>query len=284
MGKVPPPSAARHVALVVHPYRPEAAALAARAREWWEGHGYGVVDAGGSDEGGETAVDTIDFAVSLGGDGTMLRTVQFAAGRGIPVLGVNLGSLGYLAQVEPSGMETAFARLVSGAYELEERMVLKVHVRRPVGDDVMLSALNEAGVQKTVPGRTIRLEVGIAGQPFLSYVVDGIIVATPTGSTGYNLSLRGPIVSPRLRLLIVTPISPHMLFDRSLVLDPDEVVRIEPKDGPVAVLVVDGSTITPVAPGTVVEVSGGNQPANIVRLGPDRFHPILAAKFGLRAR
>ncbi len=284
MENVPAPPAARHVAFVVHPDRREAADLAVQARKWWEGRGYAVVDLGENEQEDGTAAGPCEFAVSLGGDGTMLRTVQFAVGRGIPVLGVNLGSLGYLAQVEPGGMETAFGRLVAGDYEIEERMVLAVRVRRPVGRDVTAIGLNEAGVLKTVPGRTIRLDVAIAGHPFLSYVVDGIVVATPTGSTGYNLSLRGPIVSPRLRLLIVTPISPHMLFDRPLVLDPAEVVRIEPRDGPPAVLVVDGSNVVPVGLGETVDVSAGGQPARIVRFEPDRFHAILAAKFGLGTR
>ncbi len=284
MGKDPSPPEERQVALVVHPLRPEAAKLAARAREWWEHRGYGVTQLGETDLGDMAPAGRFDFAVSLGGDGTMLRTVEFTTGRGIPVLGVNLGSLGYLAQVEPGVMEAAFARLVAGDYEVEERMVLEIRVLRSAEEDVTVVGLNEAAVVKTTPGRTIRLDVAIAGHPFMSYVVDGIIVATPTGSTGYNLSLRGPIVSPELRLLIVTPVSPHMLFDRSLVLGPDEVVRIEPKDGPLAVLVVDGSTVVPVGPEDAVEVCGSRQPANVVRFGPPRFHSILRAKFGLGER
>jgi NAD+ kinase len=284
MGKDPSAPAQRQIALAVHPLRSEATALAARARRWWEARGYTVVDLGETDPADVPSDDTFDFAVSLGGDGTMLRTVQFTIGRGIPVLGVNLGSLGYLAQVEPAGMEAAFARLVAGDFEVEERMVLDVRVRQADGGVVTAVGLNEAGVLKTTPGRTIRLDVAIAGHPFLSYVLDGLVVATPTGSTGYNLSLRGPIVSPQLRLLIVTPISAHMLFDRSLVLDPAEVVRIEPKDGPLAVLVIDGRTVVPVGPEDVVEVSGAEPAAYVVRFGPPQFHSILAAKFGLGGR
>jgi len=284
MGKVPSPPARRQIALVVHPFGSEAAELAVRARAWWEERGYVVVDLGGESTRGARSHETFDFAVSLGGDGTMLRTAQFTIGRDIPLLGVNLGSLGYLAQVEPTAMEAAFARLIAGAYEVEERMVLEVAVLRPGGDEVTAFGLNEAGVVKTTPGRTIRLDVAIAGHPFLSYVADGIIVVTPTGSTGYNLSLRGPIVSPQLRLLLVTPISPHMLFDRSLVLDPAEVVRIEPRDSPAAILVVDGSSIVGVGAGDVVEVSGSRQTAHVVRFEPPRFHSLLRAKFGLGER
>jgi NAD+ kinase len=271
------------VALVVHPTRAEARPLAARARQWWEERGYGVVDVDDS-AGEEVAAEPFDFAVSLGGDGSMLRTVRFTVGRGIPVLGVNLGSLGYLAQVEPAGMEAAFGRLVAGDFEVDERMVLEASVSRPDGGVVTAVGLNEAAVVKTAPGRTIRLDVAIAGYPFLSYVADGMVVATPTGSTGYNLSLHGPIASPQLRLLVVSPISPHMLFDRSLVLGPAEVVRIELRGEPLAVLVVDGVTVAPVGPGDVVEVQGAERAAHVVRFGPERFHSILAAKFGLGER
>jgi len=284
MGKVPSPAVKGNIALVVHPFRPEADEIAALARKWWEDRGYKVVDIAEAEAANAVPTGPFEFAVSLGGDGTMLRTVQFTAGRDIPVLGVNLGSLGYLAQVEPAGMEAAFDRLVAGDCVVEERMVLDVRVRQADGGVVTALALNEAGVVKTTPGRTIRLDVAVAGHRFLSYVVDGIIVATPTGSTGYNLSLRGPIVSPQLRLLLVTPISPHMLFDRTLVLEPSEVVRIEPKDGPLAVLVVDGSTVVPVGPEDVVEVSGADRPAHVVRFGPPLFHSILRAKFGLGER
>ena len=284
MGKVPSPADKGKIALVVHPFRPEADELAALARKWWEDRGYKVVDIAEAEAANAVPTGPFEFAVSLGGDGTMLRTVQFTAGRDIPVLGVNLGSLGYLAQVEPAGMEAAFDRLVAGDCVVEERMVLDVRVRQADGGVVTALALNEAGVVKTTPGRTIRLDVAVAGHRFLSYVVDGIIVATPTGSTGYNLSLRGPIVSPQLRLLLVTPISPHMLFDRTLVLEPSEVVRIELKDGPLAVLVVDGSTVVPVGPEDVVEVSGADRPAHVVRFGPPLFHSILRAKFGLGER
>jgi len=206
MGKVPSPAVKGNIALVVHPFRPEADEIAALARKWWEDRGYKVVDIAEAEAANAVPTGPFEFAVSLGGDGTMLRTVQFTAGRDIPVLGVNLGSLGYLAQVEPAGMEAAFDRLVAGDCVVEERMVLDVRVLQADGGVVTALALNEAGVVKTTPGRTIRLDVAVAGHRFLSYVVDGIIVATPTGSTGYNLSLRGPIVSPQLRLLLVTPI------------------------------------------------------------------------------
>jgi NAD+ kinase len=145
-------------------------------------------------------------------------------------------------------------------------------------------ALNEAIVEKAGPGRTIRVDVAIAGRPFLTYAADGLIVSTPTGSTAYNLSARGPIVSPSLQAIVLTPISPHMLFDRSLVLEPGEVVTLRLADGPEAALVLDGTTILHLEPGDSVRCRGARLPARLVTFGTRDFHSILRAKFGLADR
>jgi NAD+ kinase len=279
---VEPPSG-RRVALVVNTSRPAAKELAEESRLWWEEHGYSVVVDYGSGNSGISEGD-LDFAVSLGGDGTMLRTVQLVLDRRVPVLGVNLGNLGYLTQVEPSGIAGAYARLVAGEYEVEERMTLEVTVGAAGGPQQKLVALNEVAVEKEGPGHTIRVAVAIAKRPFLTYVADGIIIATPTGSTAYNLSARGPIVSPRLRAIIVTPISPHMLFDRSLVLEPEETVSLRLLNGRGAVLSVDGSVLVPLSPDESVETAAGERPARVVRFERPDFHAILRAKFGLTDR
>lgn len=271
------------IALVVNPTRAGAQDLAARSRRWWEDRDFAVVVDDGSGVDGLAEGD-LDFAVSLGGDGTMLRTVQIVLDRQVPVLGVNFGNLGYLTQVEPAGVEQAFGRLVAGEFEVEERMTLEVAVGGQGAPGQRLVALNEVAVEKSAPGHTIRVAVSIAGRPFLTYVADGIIVATPTGSTAYNLSARGPIASPRLRAIILTPISPHMLFDRSLVLEPDEAVGLHLLDGRPAVLTVDGSTALPLALDETVEISAGRRAARIVRFGRPDFHAILRGKFGLADR
>ena len=141
---------------------------------------------------------------------------------GIPVLGVNIGRLGYLTQVEPADLENALAAFLDGTHQVEERMTLEVTVTGPDGRPLARRmALNEATVEKTVPGHTVRIATLIDDRPFVTYAADGLLVSTPTGSTAYNLSARGPVLSPRLRAIVVTPVSPHMLFDRPLVLDPD---------------------------------------------------------------
>ena len=273
------------IALVVHPEREQARELALVARRWWEDRGHTVLHEQSADELSASIdeLDKIDLAVSLGGDGTMLRTVQIGVQLGAIVLGVNLGSLGYLTQVEPSGMLKAFERLNVGDYEIEERMILDVTVTH--GNQITtLTGLNEAVVEKISPGHTIRVQSHIGGRPFLSYAADGILVATPTGSTAYNLSLRGPIVSPRMRCLILTPISPHMLFDRSVVLDPVESVVLEVLSDRPAALAVDGSRVIDLQPGDSMLLGAGVNPAHIVSLGASDFYGVLRAKFGLTDR
>jgi len=273
---------ANRVALVVNPKRAAASELAEKARTWWEERGYAVVIDDGLGAPGVGSKD-LDFAISLGGDGTMLRTVQLVLERRVPVLGVNFGNLGYLTQVEPSGLSEAFDRLVAREFDIEERMTLLLAVTS-LGEQRTLVALNEVVLEKGAPGHTVHVAVAIKDRPFLTYVADGIIVATPTGSTAYNLSARGPIVSPSLRAIVMTPISPHMLFDRSLVLEPDETVGLELLDGPTAVLSVDGSMLVPVTIDDRVRIGAGPTPARIVRFGRPDFHAILRAKFALADR
>ena len=145
-------------------------------------------------------------------------------------------------------------------------------------------ALNEGVVEKLEPGHTVRLHVSIDGAAFTSYAADGLIVATPTGSTAYSLSARGPVVSPRHRALLLTPVSPHMLFDRSLVLDPDESVEIEVAGHRPVALTVDGQQMVTLSEGDVVSFAASAATAQFVRFGGHRFHRILKSKFGLADR
>jgi NAD+ kinase len=220
------------------------------------------------------------LAISLGGDGTMLRTVDMVCANGAPVLGVNLGQMGYLTEVEPEGLEKSFERFVAGDFEVAERMTLDVVVE----GGPRFVALNEAVIEKVAPGRTVRLEVRIGGKHFISYVADGLILSTPTGSTAYNLSARGPIVSPSLRAMVLTPISPHMLFDRSLVLDPGEWVSMRLTSETPAAVAIDGSVPVELTTGQEVVVTAAPRPARLVTFGRHDFHAVLRAKFGLNDR
>ncbi len=231
-------------------------------------------------------VKDVDVAVSLGGDGTMLRTIELVAPHDIPVIGVNLGQLGYLTEVDPRHLGRSLDQFFAGDYHVEERMLLSVRVDAPSGGvpPIDVVALNEAVLEKTLSGHTVRLDVEFDGQPFTPYATDGLIVATPTGSTAYAFSARGPIIAPTHRSLQLTPVSPHMLFDRTLVLDPDTDVRITVAGHRAAALSVDGRMMGELAQGDAVLCTASASVARLVIFSPRNFHQILKAKFGLSDR
>ncbi|HEY2300842.1 MAG TPA: NAD(+)/NADH kinase [Acidimicrobiales bacterium] len=280
------------IGLVTHENRDEAKLLAEDTALWLEAAGHDVrllTSPGVTSRWGcspAQLADGLDLAVSLGGDGTMLRTVDLVCGTGVPVLGVNVGHLGYLTEVDPDGLRAALKRFFAGDYRIEERMTLLIEVIGASSDTdtVVFRALNDAVLQRTTSGHTIRLSVTLGGEPFLTYAADSMIVASPTGSTAYNLSARGPIVSPRARLLLVTPVAAHMLFDRALVLAATEVVGMELIEGRQAELVVDGQSRGVLVSGDLVRCRAGDHDARLVTFGERDFHHILKQKFGLSDR
>ena len=283
------------VTLVVHNQRENAADLAKVASTWLLEHGHEVrmpeldAEAVGLPALGaprEKLTEGVGLAVSLGGDGTMLRTVDLVESAQVPVLGVNVGLLGYLTEVEPHAMTSAFERFFAGDHEIDDRMMLSVTVRSSSSPlaDICFRALNEAVVEKTQSGHTVRMLVRIGGEVFTSYAADGLIVATPTGSTAYSLSARGPIVSPRHRALVLTPVSPHMLFDRALILDPSETLSLEVIGHRPATLSVDGTSVGELHEGDRVECATADRTARLVTFGRRNFHHILKVKFGLNDR
>jgi NAD+ kinase len=282
------------VGLVAHRDRPEAGSLARRIADWLQGHGVVVrvpaadADAIGlgrlADGDGSEFAGGLDVVISLGGDGTMLRTLDMVFESGVAVLGVNVGHMGYLTEVEPTDIDERLQQLCAGDYEIVERMVLQVDVTSAGPAAGRWWALNEAVLEKIRTGRMARLAVDINGTPFTTYAADGVIVATPTGSTAYSFSARGPIVSPRHRSLVLTPVSPHMLFDRSLVLDADEELRFRVEDERSVILTLDGQVRGELDAGDVVACTGGRRPARVVTFGERDFHQILKAKFQLPDR
>lgn len=226
--------------------------------------------------------DDLSMVFSLGGDGTMLRAVDLVLSRDVPVLGVNVGHLGYLTSLAPSELRPSLTRLLAGTYEIDARMTLSIEVRRPgTLRAERFHALNDAVVEKSSPGNTVRLGVAFNGRPFLDYSTDGLIVATPTGSTAYAFSVRGPIVSPTMNALIVVPVSPHMLFDRSLVLDGSETVTTTVLDGRAGTLFVDGRDCGLVPEGSTVTCSRGAVSARLVTFGDRDFYGRVTSKFAL---
>lgn len=271
------------VLLVVHPERPAAWQLASTVKKWWESQGREVIELRQAGEAWPfSGSHNPEFAVSLGGDGTMLRTVDLVLAAGVPVLGVNLGRMGYLTAVEPAGVEAAFKKMLAGDYLVEERMALEVEL---VGSmPGRFTALNDAIVERTAPGHTVHVAVEIAGRPFLTYLADGILVSTPTGSTAHNLSARGPVVSPGMQAMVLTAVSPHMLFDRSLVLEPSEEVRLTVVDDRAAAAVIDGSRVIRLAMGDSVICRRAHEPARLISFGGRDFHSVLRHRFNLTDR
>lgn len=280
------------VALVRHPERDRAAAIEDQIRTWLEAHGHVASD----------AIPGADLVVSIGGDGTMLRAVDQASRRGTPVLGINVGQLGYLTEVDPSAWPAALERWARGEARVVERMLLAVRIDRtgadatapmpeppsdgapePMADGSYL-ALNEVVVEKTPIGRMVRLAVVLDGAFFNTYSADGMIVATPTGSTAYALSARGPIVDPEHRALVLTPVAPHMLLDRALVLTPATEVRLEVRGDRPATVAIDGRSIGELRVGEALVATASTTPARLLTFGDRNFHSILKAKFGLEDR
>ena len=284
------------VLLVAHHERVEAAALARLAATWLTDHGHSAWMTPEDAEPlelldlvSERKPESAGLALSLGGDGTILRTVKMLGGSGVPIIGVNIGLLGYLTEVEPPALTAVLERWAAGSeageWRIEERMMLDATLHR-YGADTIESwrALNEGVLEKQEAGHTVRLLVRIDGATFTSYAADGLIISTPTGSTAYSLSARGPVVSPTHRALLLTPVSPHMLFDRSLVLDPEEEVEIEVIGGRPATLSIDGQTVATLSEADTLVVRASASVARFVRFGQRRFHQILKTKFGLSDR
>ena len=233
----------------------------------------------------EMLADSVDLAVSIGGDGTMLRTFERVARQGIPVLGVNVGDLGYLTEFEADEAKEAIEAALNSALPVEERLMVQSRIERANGQsDGTWTGLNEAVLEKKSQGHTVRLEVTIDGSAFATYAGDGLIVSTPTGSTAYNLSARGSIVAPTHWSLQLTPVAPHMLFDRSLVLRPDTEIRIAVLGEREANLSVDGRSVAVLGDGDVLIATRSDVIARLVTSGSGGFHQVLKQKFGLKDR
>ena len=284
------------VAIVAHHVNGEARDAAIGAAAWLTERGHtawiaadDAAELGLQQLAGDDPADSADLVLSLGGDGTMLRAVGMLDGAAVPLLGVNLGRLGYLTEVEVDQLDESLERFVAGpeagGWHLDRRMMLDVAVHEADGTGAgQWCALNEAVIEKRTSGQTVQLQVLIDGEPFTSYAADGLIVSTPTGSTAYSLSARGPVVSPKHRALLVTPVAPHTLFDRSLVLDPSETVEIQVRGDRQASVVIDGRQVCNLSTGATVRCEPSANTASFVRFRGRLYHQVLKAKFGLTDR
>ncbi len=226
-----------------------------------------------------------EIVLVLGGDGTLLRAAEMARPVGVPLLGVNLGRVGFLAETEQSSLGEALDSVCDGEYAVEERMTLDALVRSNGTVLARTWALNEAVVEKGSRERILEVVLEVDGRPVSAFGCDGVLCATPTGSTAYAFSAGGPLVWPQVEALLLVPSNAHALFARPMVISPDSSVAIEiDVDGPPAVLDCDGRRTVPLPPGARVELSRGGTPVRMVRLDGRPFADRLVRKFDLPVR
>lgn len=233
-------------------------------------------------EGRPGCAEGAEVVLVLGGDGTLLRAAEMSRPVGVPLLGVNLGRVGFLAEAEQESLDEALDAVVEGTYEVEERMTLDA-VARSNGDVLVRSwALNEATVEKSIRERILEVVLEVDGRPVSAFGCDGVLCATPTGSTAYAFSAGGPLVWPQVEALLLVPSNAHALFARPMVISPDSTVAVEvDPNGPPAVLDCDGRRTANLPPGARVEVSRGAFPVRMVRLDGRPFADRLVRKFDL---
>lgn len=293
LNKVVSMSSSTNIVVVAHHTRPDVVQLIRQAHTWLTENGHHlwmpITDAlalGLNDLASDRDPQDADLLVSLGGDGTILRSVQMLNGAPVPILGVNMGTLGYLTEIDPPDFMRRLKEWIekreSSPFIIDERMLLSITLTRAGGGQSLIwRALNEAVIERQQSGHTVWLDVTINHEVFARYSADGVIVATPTGSTAYSMSARGPVVSPRHRAMLLTPVSPHMLFDRSLVLGPTEMLSMQVVGTRPADLAIDGQHVCGLEQGDRVSFEADSCTAQFLRFEQPKFHQIVRAKFSL---
>jgi NAD+ kinase len=234
--------------------------------------------------GVDVGVDDLELAIVLGGDGTILRAAETVRGGRAPILGINMGHVGFLAEIERDDMDDAVRRVIDRDYRVEERLALAVKVL-DADDRVIFEtwALNEATVEKASRERMLEVVMEVDGRPLSSFGCDGIVISTPTGSTAYNFSAGGPVIWPTVDAIAVVPLSAHALFARPLVVSPDATVAVEvlERTSGSGILWCDGRRSHELPPGARVVVRRSSRPVRLARLHPAAFTERLVRKFRL---
>lgn len=234
--------------------------------------------------GVDVPLEEIELAIVLGGDGTILRAAEVVRPASIPIIGVNLGHVGFLAEAEREDLHEVVRRAIVGDYEVEERMAIDVVVLDAEDREVYRTwALNEATVEKSTPGKMVEVVIEVGGRPLSSFGCDGVVMATPTGSTAYAFSAGGPVVWPNIDAMLLVPLSAHALFARPLVVAPTSVLAVEllQTTASPGMLWCDGRRSTALAPGARVEVTRSATTVRLARLSRGQFTDRLVHKFDL---
>jgi NAD+ kinase len=277
----------RSVGVVVHLGRSGAVEAARSVIEWLRQRGVRTRSLPGqlpsADEEHEASgfARGLDLLLSVGGNGTLLRAARLANEADVPLLGVKVGRLGFLTEVEPAEAEDLLSEILEGEMVIEERMAI---VARPTGAPWYEQewALNEMIVEKTARHRLVTLAAVVAEEHISTFSADGVIVATPTGSTAYSFSARGPVVSPRLRCLVITPVSPHTVWDRTIVVAPEEGVTLRVLGDEPGLLSADGRPGLELPVGSEVRIEPATTPVRLVRRrNSASFFALLREKFSL---
>lgn len=263
----------KRLGLVVHPDKPAARALAQKLEALCGTRGLtaSVLDRD------VPVPEGIDIVIGIGGDGTLLQAAQMAGPMDIPIIGVNLGRVGYLADIEPDNVDAMLDGIVDESLEVDARMTLVASA--PGHADAQ--GINDIVVEKVMSQRLVQIRVEINGRYFTTYRADGIILATPLGSTAYSLSAGGPVVDPDLDAIIMTPVAPHSLLSRTIMLSPEAVVKFSIEIDRPARVNVDGRDAMVLEPGAELVVQRGARPVRFLSLGEHPFPQAVRRQFGL---
>jgi NAD+ kinase len=260
----------RRFGMAFNPTKPAAIEMCERAGAWFAAHDAEswALESNQTDTMVERLADT-DCLIVLGGDGTFLRAARALARVDVPVLGVNSGRIGFLSKIEPHALEATLADLLADEYAIESRMMLEAALTRHSHEETeglrgRFAALNDAAIVRGAEARVLRLEVDIDDSHLATYIADGVVVATPTGSTAYSFSAGGPILDPTARNLVVTPIAAYLSSIRSIVVGPTHVVRVRHLDGPPGMVSIDGRDDYPIEVGDEVEIRALDRPMRFI--------------------
>lgn len=259
----------QRIGILAHPLRPRTAPLAEDVKRSLDEHGIDTwVRTAWDANRAQPLVHGSDLVIAIGGDGAMLRAARVCAPENVPVLGINTGNLGFLTEISPDDWEAQMETLLAGDYWIEQRMMIRCEVWR--GDDLLSTgeALNDVVISRGAIAKSVRLETFIDGGWATTYHCDGLIIATPTGSTAYALAVGGPILPPELKNILVVPVAPHLSMDRPMVLSQGSTVEvvIEPHTIAEVVLTVDGELIASLESNDRVSVRASDSISRFVRL------------------
>jgi len=275
----------RRIGFAYNPTIEATVELAARASGWCRRHGVDEWQAqAGDTETLDAELRTTDALVVLGGDGTFLRAARAVAEVDVPLIGINLGKVGFLSKAEASDLEPVLERITAGEFSIDERLAIEGRIlRQGLADDAARHvALNDIVIARGSLARVCRLDVSIDDSHLATFIADGLVVASPTGSTGYSFSAGGPILDPASRNLVVTPIAAYLSAIRSVVVSPQQVVRCRVVDAFEALVSVDGREDLPIAVGDVVEVRALDRPIRLIEpKGAQPFWDLLRHKVEL---